>query len=343
MDIRKIGGFISELRKSKELTQAELAGLLNVSHQAVSKWERGESLPDIGLLPMLAALLDITIDELLNGEAASARLPSSFAPIPAPIERERNAGGAAPNWDVPETDAGQTNQLQTFAARADRFETDADQTDRPETYAGQTDQLLTYTDRRTDHREADAVKPNQLQTDAGETGRLAPITLAYYSSVAPFLSKSKLESMAERIAGEVDWPALNSIATFVSSATLERLIGRATGNPIVARHIVALAPFLDKKLLERLALNEMEEDSIDWNVLQGLCPFLNRTALSQLVRRVKHTAATPMNITGLAPFLDQADLVLLVGKLGPAQLSPEHLSALAPFLPREWLDRLVVL
>lgn len=84
MDARKIGAFISDLRKNKLYTQAELAQLLNVSHQAVSKWERGESLPDIGLLPLVAKQLDVTIDELLHGE----RNLVSAAPAPAAECRE---------------------------------------------------------------------------------------------------------------------------------------------------------------------------------------------------------------------------------------------------------------
>ena len=42
LDMRKVGTYISGLRKQKDMTQVELADMLNVSHQAVSKWERGE-------------------------------------------------------------------------------------------------------------------------------------------------------------------------------------------------------------------------------------------------------------------------------------------------------------
>ena len=62
------GEKISELRKKKGLTQEALAGELNVTSQAVSKWERGESMPDISLLPKLAEVLDISIDSLLGVE-----------------------------------------------------------------------------------------------------------------------------------------------------------------------------------------------------------------------------------------------------------------------------------
>ena len=52
-----ISSKIAELRRSIPLTQAELADRLGISHQAVSQWERGETLPDITLLPELASLL----------------------------------------------------------------------------------------------------------------------------------------------------------------------------------------------------------------------------------------------------------------------------------------------
>ena len=68
MDYEKIGRFICELRKSKKLTQKDLAESLNVTIQAVSKWERGLGCPDVSLLRPLSEQLDISISELLNGE-----------------------------------------------------------------------------------------------------------------------------------------------------------------------------------------------------------------------------------------------------------------------------------
>lgn len=68
MNNEKIGEFIAQLRKSQNLTQRELAEKLNVTDKAVSKWERGVSLPDITILPDLSEMLCVTITELLNGE-----------------------------------------------------------------------------------------------------------------------------------------------------------------------------------------------------------------------------------------------------------------------------------
>ena len=76
MDNQKIANFISELRKEKNLTQKELADQLNITDKAVSKWERGQSYPDITILPPLCALLGVTVSELLNGERADSAEPA---------------------------------------------------------------------------------------------------------------------------------------------------------------------------------------------------------------------------------------------------------------------------
>ena len=68
MSIEKMGQFIAELRKSRQMTQKELAEKLNITDKAVSKWERGLSYPDISLLRPLAESLGVTPGELLNGE-----------------------------------------------------------------------------------------------------------------------------------------------------------------------------------------------------------------------------------------------------------------------------------
>lgn len=62
-----VGCQIARLRAAAGLTQAELGTRLGVTYQAVSKWERGETLPDTALLPDLAQVLGTTVDDLLCG------------------------------------------------------------------------------------------------------------------------------------------------------------------------------------------------------------------------------------------------------------------------------------
>ena len=67
MDNLKIGQYIQNLRKAKGMSQRQLADQLNISFQAVSKWENGESVPDTGILLELCEVLETTVEKLLNG------------------------------------------------------------------------------------------------------------------------------------------------------------------------------------------------------------------------------------------------------------------------------------
>ena len=63
-----IGKRIAALRREKNLKQDDLAQMLEVSPQAVSKWENDQTCPDISLLPKLAKILGVSVDELLSGK-----------------------------------------------------------------------------------------------------------------------------------------------------------------------------------------------------------------------------------------------------------------------------------
>ncbi len=68
MEQVKIGRFIAECRKNKNMTQAQLAEKLNVTDRAISKWETGKGMPDSSIMLDLCNELDISVNELLSGE-----------------------------------------------------------------------------------------------------------------------------------------------------------------------------------------------------------------------------------------------------------------------------------
>ena len=68
MDQIKIGKFIAECRKNKNLTQAQLAEKLNITDRAISKWETGKAMPDSNIMLDLCYILGINVNELLCGE-----------------------------------------------------------------------------------------------------------------------------------------------------------------------------------------------------------------------------------------------------------------------------------
>lgn len=68
MDQVKIGKFIAECRKKKNLTQMQLAEKLNITDRAISKWETGKSMPDSSIMLELCDILGISVNDLLCGE-----------------------------------------------------------------------------------------------------------------------------------------------------------------------------------------------------------------------------------------------------------------------------------
>lgn len=70
MTNRTTGEIISTRRKEKNMTQKDLADLLNITDKVVSKWERNVACPDTQLLPRLSQILDLSVEELLSGKPA---------------------------------------------------------------------------------------------------------------------------------------------------------------------------------------------------------------------------------------------------------------------------------
>lgn len=79
MDIEKSGKFIAICRKKRGLTQKELAEKLGVTDKAVSRWETGKGFPDVSLLIPLAEVLDVSVSDILCGEAANSQKDSDDA------------------------------------------------------------------------------------------------------------------------------------------------------------------------------------------------------------------------------------------------------------------------
>lgn len=73
MDVKRIGVFLAQLRKERNLTQEQLGEKLGVTNKTVSRWENGNYLPPVEMLQLLSELYGITINEILSGEKLSAQ------------------------------------------------------------------------------------------------------------------------------------------------------------------------------------------------------------------------------------------------------------------------------
>lgn len=87
IDKNTFGEFLAARRKEKGYTQKELAARLFISDKAVSKWERGLSMPDISLLMPLAELLDVTVTELLEGRKLDQSAPINTKQVEAIVKK----------------------------------------------------------------------------------------------------------------------------------------------------------------------------------------------------------------------------------------------------------------
>ena len=94
MDPIKVGQLIADSRKNLNMTQKELAEQLAITGKAVSKWERGLSLPDISLLLPLSQILGVNLYELLKGEKISQEDLDEIWNLPSSMGDEAYSGRA---------------------------------------------------------------------------------------------------------------------------------------------------------------------------------------------------------------------------------------------------------
>lgn len=91
-----LGENIYRLRTEKNLSQGDLADALEVSRQSVSKWENNSAVPELEKLIKMAQVFDITLDELVTGEAAKEPAAPTPPPQPIPAQAAPNKQGLSP-------------------------------------------------------------------------------------------------------------------------------------------------------------------------------------------------------------------------------------------------------
>lgn len=116
-EMQKVGIRIAKLRRRNDMTQTELADKMGVSFQAVSNWERGNSMPDISKLPLLAKVFNVSIDEIL-GEKSDLVEAAINNEIESYLEKSQDIREEIINA-VPIL---KPNQMETIAKKAEKRE-----------------------------------------------------------------------------------------------------------------------------------------------------------------------------------------------------------------------------
>lgn len=218
IDNRTVGKTIATLRQAKGMTQQQLAAAMNVSHQAVSKWENGAALPDIQTLVELTQLFGVTVEQLLNGEIPEARLESESGFD----EHMRNIGNFV-NGVIDDIGNMFKPAPEDAKGTEDAADSPAEETEKPDDSDGN-----------------------------GQNDHKMKIDLDELLTMAPFMSKSALSEMLEKCGQKLSATDIARLAPFLDADCLERLI-RESGMEINWNTLRRIAPFLRKEAVDAFA------------------------------------------------------------------------------------------
>jgi len=281
IDNRIVSSNIAKLRNHRGMTQFQLAAALNVSHQAVSKWETGAALPDIQTLLSLTQLFGVTMEELLNTEIiirGEEERPDEAQEEPAatifpgflndliPEEAKKalkNAAGEAKKTFIEVRENLSAHAEENFSRTAEIIEKARKDIESHLSSA----------------KEAPA-QPKEVKPEHAKTAPKANISFENLSRMAPFMSREKLSDLVLRYAQDADLESIVQIAPFLPRATVQKLIENCINTKADNQIIRRLAPFAGADALYKLVLDNLDE--FDWKTLEGLAPFLKRPMVDAL-------------------------------------------------------------
>lgn len=220
IDNKVVGQAISRMRQEAGMTQQALASCLNVSHQAVSKWENGTALPDVLTLLEISKLFGITMEQLLSGE------------VPQRYEKEQ---------PIREQPIELKIDLNPLSQRVQEAVNEADKIIN-ESADGASENSEGNSE--TDAEESRAEASSQPDED---------IDIEKIISMAPFMSREALNDIALRYKGKCTANQLARLAPFISSEALEKLIINSD-NEIDWDTLRRLAPFLKREAVDALTM-----------------------------------------------------------------------------------------
>ena len=226
-----VGKTIAKLRQNKNMTQQQLAAALNVSHQAVSKWETGAALPDVQTLMALTRLFGITMEQLLNGEVPEDRVEAAkpASPFDEPIQNIGNFVNNIVNGIFRPEKKDPDGAPEAGEAGAEATEPDGEDADgacdaeanaAPEAVeAFDVQRLLQMAPFMSKEAVDEIVLENKEKLSAGDIARFAP-----------YVSQECLEKLIHDSEEQINWDTLRRVAPFLKRETVDQLAKTAAQN-----------------------------------------------------------------------------------------------------------------
>lgn len=231
-----VGKTIAKLRQNKNMTQQQLAAALNVSHQAVSKWETGAALPDVQTLMTLTRLFGITMEQLLNGEVPEDRIEplKSASPFEEPIKNIGNfvdnivSGIFKPQPKDAEDDGAQDAQAPAADPEAEGTDgAPASEVAEDGEEAFDVQRLLQMAPFMSKSAVDELLLENKAKLSAEDIGKFAP-----------YASPECVEKLIQNSNQEINWDVLRKVAPFLKREVVDRLARAAAKGSGYARKAV---------------------------------------------------------------------------------------------------------
>jgi transcriptional regulator with XRE-family HTH domain len=273
-DTVKVGKKIAGFRKENNMTQMELADNLGVSYQAVSNWERGNSMPDISKLPEICSLLGCSIDELLENENNGLIKHVVKGDVKDYIKEEQvtfhELAEAAPVLKPSQTQS----LLET---------------------------ILEEQEERISLKDLLSMAPFVSEEYLLQWVNKADVNenIEDLIALAPFLSEEALDLLVKKLSGDIEMKKIVGLAPFLEEDSLNYLVMKCL-HVNKLKELTTLAPFLEEDMLDNVIVYAIEQDKIEECI--GLYPFLSEDTLKRVsdyfMRKGNFVA-----FKALAPFL----------------------------------------
>lgn len=209
IDNKVVGQAIAKLRQAENMTQQTLAACLNVSHQAVSKWENGAALPDVLTLLELSRMFGVTLEQLLAGDIDNRLENMDAAPAEKPIELKLDYTDINARAEKAVEDAEFARNAEDGAAEAGKQAEAETVEDEGGIDLDKIIQMAPFMSRAA--LDEIALKYN---------GKCNPRQL---SKLAPFLSRDCLEKLVVNCESEINWDTLRRLAPFLRKEAVDAL------------------------------------------------------------------------------------------------------------------------
>jgi transcriptional regulator with XRE-family HTH domain len=274
-DMMRIGKRIAKLRREQNMTQMELSDRIGISHQAVSKWERGESMPDISTLPLLADIYGISVDSLLesNGDQDACQVKVLKSIL------DNTAEDAIEDGSITLQDIGHIAPILKPA---------------------QLDSMMKHFE-NVSIGELCGIAPF-ISTEVLDGLAIKVFEIKGISElcgIAPFISTEVLDSLAKKASEVEGISELCGIAPFVSKDVLDGLAIKVSEVEGISE-LCGIAPFISKDVLDTLAMKTAEANGI--GELCGIAPFISKEVLDGLAIKA-FSDGNIGELCQIAPFL----------------------------------------